>query len=239
MAESTTGNNDWAIHHDTFKSILGESPTKSLLLHMEDYPFAHEAGIYIADRDELFITSNQFSDPKTGEKKVQISKISLGKDRSAGIKLEVINCDEPILMANGGVNYENDEFMLICSQGGIIKPSGLYKLGTTPPYTAELLIADFQGRPFNAVNDVVVHPEDKTIWFTDPSYGFYQGYRPRPKLPNQVYRYNPETKAIRAMADGMGMPNGLCFSPDLKTLYVTDTDQIRGEWVDYSRAGSM
>ncbi|KAK2596497.1 hypothetical protein N8I77_013384 [Diaporthe amygdali] len=30
------------------------------------------------------------------------------------------------------------------------------------------------------------------------------------------------------MADHFGHPNGLCFSPDEKTMYVTDTDKIDG-----------
>src|SRR5206468_7837 len=82
--------------------------------------------------------------------------------------------------------------------------------------------------PFNSVNDVVVHPEDGSIWFTDPCYGHHQGIRNKPVLPNQVYRYDVKTSSIRAVADGFTRPNGLCFSPDLKTLYVTDTGSIHG-----------
>ena len=98
-------------------------------------------------------------------------------------------------------------------------------MSTTPPYVNKLLISSFYGRPFNSVNDVVIH-NDGSIWFTDPVYGYHQGYRPKPDLPNQVYRYDPEMKSIRAMADGFGRPNGICFSPDEKIVYVTDTDWI-------------
>ena len=55
-----------------------------------------------------------------------------------------------------------------------------------------------------------------------------------PKLPT------PETGDIRVMADGFGRPNGLCFSPDERTMYVTDTDWIHGDGSrDLTRASTM
>jgi gluconolactonase len=108
-----------------------------------------------------------------------------------------------------------------------------------PPYESKLPLSDFYGRPFNSVNDVVVHSDGST-WFTDPIYGYEQGYRPPPRLPNQVYRYDPETGSPRATADEFRRPNGICFSPDEKTVYVTDTDWIHGDGtMDDSRPSSM
>ncbi|KAH7140956.1 hypothetical protein EDB81DRAFT_654623, partial [Dactylonectria macrodidyma] len=52
-----------------------------------------------------------------------------------------------------------------------------------------------------------------------------QVYQLRPSLPNMVYRYDPAAKSIRAVADGFGRSNGICFSPEKKTVYITDTDQ--------------
>lgn len=110
---------------------------------------------------------------------------------------------------------------------------------TTNNYEAELLVSSFHGRPFNSPNDVVVH-SDGSIWFTDPIYGWEQGIRPRPRLPNQVYRFDPATRGIRAMADGFGRPNGICFSPDEKIVYITDTDWIHGDGsTDEMRASHM
>jgi gluconolactonase len=126
-------------------------------------------------------------------------------------------------MANGGVNYKDG--ILFCAQGSIDASSGLYYMSSIPPYTTAVLKADFHGRPFNSVNHVVVHT-DGSIWFTDPIYGHEQGYRPPPRLPNQVYRFDPETGSIRAMVVGFGRPNGICFSPDEQVVYVTDTDQV-------------
>ena len=233
MTNTSDPANTWRIFQDEFRDILGPEPSIQMLLQINEFPFAHEAGVFLPDTNELFVTSNQFKG-HAGEKTVQVSKISLDTD-GGPVNLEKIKCDL-IHMANGGVNYEDG--ILICAQGSATHPSGLFKMQTTYPYEAEPVITSYMGRPFNAVNDVVVH-RDGSIWFTDPPYGHDQGYRPMPSLPNVVYRYDPATENIRAVADGLGRPNGICFSPDYSTIYITDTDQVRGQSVDYARAASM
>ncbi|POR35151.1 hypothetical protein TPAR_04658 [Tolypocladium paradoxum] len=225
--------NTWRVYHNDFKAIIGPAPTIELLLQIDEYPFAHEAGVFFPQNNELFITSNQFQD-YVHNKKVQISKVLLG-DGSEPVRLEKIDCDL-IHMANGGVNYKDG--VLFCAQGSSTRSSGLFYMQASPPYKVEPVLTSYLERPFNSVNDVVVH-EDGSIWFTDPSYGHDQGYRPRPSLPNVVYRYDPATESIRAMADDLGRPNGICFSPDGTTVYVTDTDQVRGPCINYSRVSSI
>lgn len=218
-------------YQEDFKLLLGESPRLEKLIE-KDYPFAFEAGIYIPQTNELFVTSLPLADSK-GRLNHEISKITL---EDGNVRSTTIPCDG-IEMANGGVNYKDG--MLFCAQGSIDNPSGLFYISSKPPYKSELVIADFYGRPFNSINDVVVH-SDGTIWFTDPAYGFGEGYRPPPRLPNQVYRHNPITGSTRVVADGFGHPNGLCFSPDESILYITDTDQVWGDGsVDESRASTM
>lgn len=206
-----------------FDDITGSSPDLELLLQ-KDYSFAHEAGVFIPETDQLFITSNRLLD-QDGQPYAQISKISLGKNR----KEQSPRCDvldvKDIAMGNGGTNWGNT--ILFCAQGGMISPSGLFSMEVSAPYQVRLLVKDFLGRPFNSVNDVVVK-RDGSIWFTDPTYGYEQGYRPPPLLPSQVYRFDPSTRAIRAVADGFGHPNGLCFSPDESIMYITDTDRVNG-----------
>lgn len=53
----------FVVHSSRFRAIIGVSPTLKLLVENEAYPFAHEAGVFIPERNELFITSNRIKDP--------------------------------------------------------------------------------------------------------------------------------------------------------------------------------
>ncbi len=84
-----------------------------------------------------------------------------------------------------------------------------------------VLVDSFEGKKFNSPNDAAVRA-DGSIWFTDPPYGLPQGAR-RKLEKNHVFRFDPQTKQIAIVADDFDMPNGLCFSPDERTLYVADS----------------
>ena len=85
-----------------------------------------------------------------------------------------------------------------------------------------------EGRRLNSPNDVVVK-SDGSIWFTDPPFGIlgdYEGHRADPELPESVYRIDAESGEVACLADDVRGPNGLCFSPDERRLYVVES---RGE----------
>ena len=79
----------------------------------------------------------------------------------------------------------------------------------------------FDGKKFNSPNDVVVK-SDGTIWFTDPPYGVPTG-EAKEQAGNYVFRYDPATKLTTVLVKDFDMPNGLCFSPDEKRLYIADS----------------
>jgi gluconolactonase len=88
------------------------------------------------------------------------------------------------------------------------------------------VVADsFQGKRLNSPNDVVVR-SDGSIWFTDPAFGIlgtYEGHRAAQELPLNVYRVDPATGEMDAVAADLRAPNGLAFSPDEKILYVVES----------------
>jgi gluconolactonase len=94
-----------------------------------------------------------------------------------------------------------------------------------------VLTDSFEGGEYNAPNDAVVHPNDGSIWFTDPGYGGlmnYEGHRlntgsPQPLRKEAVYRIDGQTGEVTMVTDEIFKPNGLCFSADYKTMYVADT----------------
>ena len=88
----------------------------------------------------------------------------------------------------------------------------------------QTVVETFEGKKFNSPNDVVVK-SDGTYWFTDPDYGL--GKNPKEQAGNYVYRHDPKTKATTAVVKDFDKPNGLCFSPDEKKLYVADSGKPR------------
>ena len=91
--------------------------------------------------------------------------------------------------------------------------------------SVEPIVTHNDGRRLNSPNDITV-AADGAIWFTDPIFGILmpnQGSLAEPELDHRsVYRFDPRTRELRRMAD-FEQPNGLFFSPDGRTLYVSDT----------------
>jgi gluconolactonase len=88
------------------------------------------------------------------------------------------------------------------------------------------VLADrYRGKRLNSPNGVVVK-SDGTVWFTDPTYGIlgdHEGWRATSELPGSVYRFDPRSGRLTAVADDYKQPNAICFSPDEKKLYVSET----------------
>jgi gluconolactonase len=117
--------------------------------------------------------------------------------------------------------------------------------------SVKMLAGAAVGSPLNSPNDLVSHP-DGSIWFTDPIYGrgLGEGQPDEPgdpgnrlgqldlrigaalldpppsghRQPAAVYRIDASGRVRQVLGnEQVPMPNGLAFSPDFKTLYVSST----------------
>src|SRR5262245_47326560 len=113
----------------------------------------------------------------------------------------------------GATNYKGNLLYTAEGQGDNV-PSALTLMNPQKPYNTTILVNNCFGRQFNSLNDVVIHPKSKYIYFTDVTYGYVQDFRPLPGLRNQVYRFIEKTGALTVVADDFNMPNGVTFSPD-------------------------
>jgi gluconolactonase len=94
------------------------------------------------------------------------------------------------------------------------------------------ILADrYDGKRFNAPNDVIVASDD-SIWFSDPTYGIggnYEGLQAdKEQATNNVYRIDARSGAVTMLIDDFTQPNGLAFSPDEKRLYIVDSGRTHG-----------
>ncbi|MGF0117048.1 SMP-30/gluconolactonase/LRE family protein [Promicromonospora sp. Marseille-Q5078] len=141
--------------------------------------------------------------------------------------------DSPAGYANGRT-IDRQGRVVTCQQG----PRRVVR--TEHDGSTTVLADRWEGRRLNSPNDVVVSA-DGAVWFTDPPYGItsdYEGHRADPEIDGcHVYRVDPATGAVSAVATDLERPNGLAFSVDGRRLYVADTHRrhVRGFDVDGER----
>ena len=169
--------------------------------------------MYFADENALYFTTL----PRLGvdgSPSVQIKRLPLEEPDDVSVLVAEVNG------ANGMTSDRNGR-LIVCEQGNRWEPARISRLDRVTG-ERERLVEDWRRLPLNSPNDVVV-ASDGAIWFTDPSYGHLQGFRPQPEVGDFVYRHDPATGHTHVVADSFDKPNGIALSPDERTLYVTDT----------------
>ena len=78
----------------------------------------------------------------------------------------------------------------------------------------------YNGKKFNSPNDLVVK-SDGSIFFTDPDFNIPTGQHSELGFRG-IYRISPSGN-IRLLDSAFDKPNGICFSPDEKKLYVNES----------------
>jgi gluconolactonase len=145
---------------------------------------------------------------------VQIKRLSLADPADISVLAAQSN-------GANGMSSDRDGRLIVCEQGSRSEPARISRIDRATG-EREPLVEDWRGLQLNSPNDVVA-ASDGAIWFTDPSYGHLQDFRPPPALGDFVYRHDPATGETSVVADGFDKPNGIALSPDERTLYVTDS----------------
>jgi gluconolactonase len=167
---------------------------------------AHEGPVYVEDEHALYFTTLPQPGPRVSIKRLDLTTL----------EVSIVRED-----ANGanGMTLGPDGRLLVCEQG---TPTERARISAVDPVTgaAETVVDELSGLPLNSPNDIVV-ANDGSIWFTDPSYGFLQGFKPEPAHGDNVYRFDGERLTVAD--DSFDKPNGLAFSPDESVLYIGDS----------------
>jgi gluconolactonase len=217
MRTATAVDAAFVVHAAEFRDVLGPAPRLELALETD----AHEGPVYAADEDALYFTT--VPRPGAAGPRVDIRRLALDGDRfplERG-RLETVRADAN---AANGMALAPDGRLVVCEQGSHARAAAVTLVDRTTG-GIETLVDSWRARPLNSPNDVVVG-RDGTVWFTDPSYGHLQGFRPPPSVADRVYRYDPRGGDLVVVAAGFDKPNGLAFSPDERTLYVGDSGAI-------------
>jgi len=124
---------------------------------------------------------------------------------------------KPSLVSNGlTIDLQN---RLVMTQMDARRIARLEKDGSQT-----VLASSYNGKKLNSPNDIVVK-SDGAIFFTDPPLNIPQGQKQ--ELPwSGIFRISPYG-SLQVLDSSLSQPNGICFTPDEKKLYVNDSQARR------------
>jgi sugar lactone lactonase YvrE len=207
--------------------------TPPFLLAQSDVKIFHEGPIYDPDLGIVLISSDVINNtdkhhPQSSSTVLDLASNNLTSFNSLFTKVPY---------ANGGIRLSSGKY-IICGQGDYDRKAGLYLLN---PHTMKStpLLTSYNNSPFNSPNDIVLYKNH--VYFTDPDYGFKQGFRRPLKNKASVYRGRVDLERemvvdVERILGDFDKPNGIAVSPNGLELLVTDSGCFGGDGtVDYTR----
>jgi len=128
---------------------------------------------------------------------------------------------------SNGLTFDAAGRLVLCAHGD-------RRIARLEPDGRRITLADrYEGKRINSPNDLVFK-SNGDLYFTDPPFGLPKNFNDlRKELPFQgVYRLSTDGRVTLLIKD-IKAPNGIAFSPDEKTLYVSDVDPKRAAWLAY------
>ncbi|KAI9568697.1 calcium-dependent phosphotriesterase [Boletus coccyginus] len=216
----------------SFLKVTGVDATMRLVASHPGFSVAFEAPIYVPELNLVFFASYPGGYSGWYNNSV-ISMVNMTEVDNAlaattggvNVPIRTLNLSDDVQLVNGGTGpYKGN--LLFVTEGRALLPPSVVLVNPNPPFNTTVLLDNFYGRQFNSLDDVKVLPGTDILFFTDPTYGWLFRSRPEPMLPSQVYRFDPSTGQVRVVADQFVEPNGIAFTPDGKTVFVTDTGMV-------------
>ncbi|EXJ60759.1 gluconolactonase [Cladophialophora yegresii CBS 114405] len=210
---------------------LGSNPAYEFMFAVGDN--VHEAPVYVPELNKLFMSQLPPVVAPISTMSQYLPQLVIDLNRQP-LALEEYITEPPIFAPNGGVYHDG---RIIWASSGGFNSSVLngteqrIALHAVDPTTnvSTVLLNNYFGFYFNNMDDVAVHPTSGDLFFTDPDYPWFNGrVDTAPQLPTASYRFNPATGATFLVEDTIDQPNGIAFSPDGSTLYITETGALTG-----------
>jgi gluconolactonase len=156
-----------------------------------------------------------------------IYKWSEGEGEKLFLKPSGYTGEEPFMgrePGSNGLTYDPQGRLVLCEHGD----RRVARLEAGGRKTT--LVDRYEGKRINSPNDAVFK-SNGDLYFTDPPFGLPKSFDdPNRELPFcGVYRYSKEGR-LTLLTRELKAPNGIAFSPDEKTLYVSDADRDHAVW---------
>ncbi|KAE8153828.1 hypothetical protein BDV25DRAFT_15089 [Aspergillus avenaceus] len=201
------------------EDILGSSPNLEVMFTTP--MINHEAPIYVPDSGHLYVSPIAQAD----------TELLLIDVNASPPTLEYFSAEPPLYAATGSAYSDG---LIYYSTTGIndtttddFVTTGIYTFNPKTNET-ETLLNNYYGYYLNGADDIAIE-SNGDIWFTDDYYSWLdQTATVQPTLTPAIYRFRPSTGVVQVANTALSQPNGIRFSPDGKTLYVTDTGAANG-----------
>ena len=158
-----------------------------------------------------------------------ISKIVPGKKKE--VLLNKSGCDHPEeaelprMMGSNGLAYNGSGELIICQHGN-------HRLVLNDGSSLQPFISMYNNKPLNSPNDVVV-AKDGTIYFSDPPYGLKDQKINTEKYQPLAGFYCCRDGVLTLFCDRYQYPNGVCLSPDERSLFVCSNKPVEKYVFEY------
>ena len=198
---------------DEFLGILGQNPPIELVEEREDN-FAGEAGVWISERNEVWLTT-WINDGPTSVEILDLETHSVKR----------LNSSEPLENPNGGYYHEGLMYFTCLRDDSRKWPGGVVSVDPETGHVERVLNSYF-GLKFDNVDDLawVTQPGTNMSYMFITILPFPEGAATTDRLPQGLWRWDPQRKLLLPAISRTEFPvaNGVRPSRDQKTLWLTD-----------------